>query len=424
MRGNNESILNDIINLKEVKWLNNNKKDFDYLINNVDIGLNEILDAEKRLIRFKPLIKKIFNETIDGLIESPLFFADELKNSLEKYYNNKINGRLLLKCDSELKIAGSIKARGGIYEVLKIAEKIAIENNYLNKCSDYSIMENERFRNLFSKYKISVGSTGNLGLSIGIMSASLGFNVDVHMSKDAKEWKKEKLRNYGVNVIEHDEDYSKAVEFGRNECLNDEYCYFIDDENSKDLFLGYSVAAIRLKKQLEDLNINITRNNKLNVYLPCGVGGAPGGISFGLKHVFKDNVNCYFVEPVNAPCMLLGLLTRKFDNVKVSDYNIDLITEADGLAVGSPSKLVSEIADILIDGIYTINDDKLFELLYLAKKTENKKIEPSAASGILGPILFNKDGIHISWLTGGLFLPDEVYNKMYIKGEEIIKRQG
>ena len=407
-------MIRKIKELQPIIWKNPMKEPAAEVLKSFSLKYEDILDAERRLQRFAPLIYKYFPETEDGIIESPFVELQGMKSALEKQYSTSIKGRLYGKCDNQLKIAGSIKARGGIYEVLKYAETIALENQWITEKDNYDILGEEKYRKRYSQYKIAVGSTGNLGLSIGIISATLGFEVTVHMSRDAKRWKKDLLREKGARVVEYQEDYGKAVEEGRKACMGDEKAHFIDDENSKDLFLGYSVAALRLQKDLERGRITVDEQHPLRVYLPCGVGGAPGGIAFGLKTIFKDAVQCYYVEPTHAPCMILGLVTGKKEKLHVGDYGIDNITEADGLAVGKPSKMVSDLSESLIDGGYTIEDETLLELMKTLYNTENIKVEPSAAAGLLGATCWEdtEETTHIAWLTGGDLIPDEVFEKL------------
>jgi len=380
------------------------------------LGFSEILDAENRLKRFAPFIKKTFPDAADGIIESELKPAFNFGREVLGLENN-----FFIKCDNRLPVAGSIKARGGIYEILKHAEKLVFNNRLITKNSDYSAFTSPEIRKLLSKYHVAVGSTGNLGMSIGIISAALGFRATVHMSHDAKGWKKDKLRSLGVNVIEHKGSYAEAVEKGRIQCMKDPDSYFIDDENSKDLFLGYSTAALRLEKQLDTMGISVNNDNPLFVYLPCGVGGAPGGISFGLKYIYGDNVKCYFAEPVNAPTVMLGLMEKR--KINFIDYGFIMKTDADGLAVDSPSELVLDICGNLIDGTYTVPDEVMYSDLYNLKVYEDEKIEVSAAASLHGPLVTenrNKKGTHIAWLTGGLFVPESDYRVMLSLGHSFL----
>lgn len=416
-------LLGDIIKTKEVFWINPKYQTFEEAIKKIELKEEDVIDASLRLKRFSPYIKSVFPETSenDGLIESPLKRIPKMNLELEKQYNFSLNGNLLLKCDNELAISGSIKARGGIYEVLKFAEDLAIKNELISYTSDYSMIDSDKFRNFYSQYSISVGSTGNLGLSIGIMSAKLGFKVCVHMSCEAKKWKKDLLRSIGVKVIEYATDYTEAVKAARKQAEQDSQMYFIDDENSLDLFLGYAVSAYHLKEQLVEMNIIVNHNNPLNVYLPSGVGGGPGGVTFGLKLIFKDHVQCYFAEPTHSPCMLIGLLTGLHNKICVQDFEIDNKTIADGLAVGRPSGFVGKSLENLISGVYTISDETLKVLLKVMIDTEGIKLEPSALAGVYGIVSLANEKLkvmenttHLAWATGGGMVPKNIMDDYYI----------
>lgn len=100
---------------------------------------------------------------------------------------------------------------------------------------------------------------------------NIGFKAVVHMSVEAKAWKKALLRKHGAVVVEHQSDYSVAVAEGREKSAADPHGYFVDDENSKHLFLGYAVAALRLQAQLKDKGIVVDKDHPLVIYLPCGM---------------------------------------------------------------------------------------------------------------------------------------------------------
>lgn len=421
-------ILADLQQQQVVTWLNPRRKTTAEKAN-FGFELSDMQAAQAVWERFAPFFNLAFPETqsANGHLESPLREIPMMKAALTEAYHTPIDGRLFLKCDNALPIVGSIKARGGFYEVLHHAETLALEAGILQQGDDYRKFASPEFSAFFSQFHIGVGSTGNLGLSIGTISAKLGFKVTVYMSGDAKAWKKELLRERGASIVEFAGDFSEAIAAGRAQTQRDPKGYFVDDENSDQLFLGYTVGALRLAQQLKSQHITVDEQHPLIVYSPCGVGGSPGGTAFGLKQIFGDHVHCFFVEPTHSPALLTGLVTGKMSAISVQDIGLDNKTEADGLAVGRPSKFATEISKALISGVYTVEDATLFNVLAMLKDTEDIFLEPSATAGLVGPQRIASTGYfdtlnmakatQVVWATGGDLVPEHERREFYEKGK-------
>lgn len=422
-----QPVLAKIIQGKPAFWPNLNLLPNDEIWQHEQYSIHDIEEADADLHRYAPLIAVIFPETAktNGIIESPLKPIPKMAAKLNE--RHPFYGKLYLKMDSELPVAGSIKARGGLYEVFKHAETLALEHHLLtSKDDDYTKLATPAAKKFFSQYTVQVASTGNLGLSIGIVASALGFKAIVHMSSDAKQWKKDLLRQKGAQVIEYQDDFDKALDEGRERSKQDPYSYFVDDVRSKYLFMGYAVAALRLKKQLAEQHITVDNDHPIFVYSPAGVGGSSGGVAFGVKAVFGDAAHAFFVEPAVCPSIILGMVTGLNNKISVHDVGLDGKTEADGLACPSPSVISGDIMQPLLSGIFTVADKTLFEYLRDLYDSEGITIEPSSCATLAGPdqlftdklalqylqdhnLADKKDNItHIGWATGGSIVPEAI----------------
>ena len=346
--------------------------------------VKSVEDAAARFDRFAPWVAEHFSG--NGVIESELQPVAETRGYLNRLMERDLPGELWVKRDDALPISGSIKSRGGVHEVFRLAE----EGRYK---------------------KLSVASTGNLALSIGTVGPLLGFDTEVHMSVDAKQWKKDLLRSRGARVVEHPGLFTETVAEARNAAGD---AFFIDDENSLGLFAGYAVAGQRLKEQFAAQGRHFTPKNPLYVYLPCGVGGGPGGVAFGLKMAFGEAVSCHFIEPTASPCMLLGAFTGNSD-ITCADYGLSGRTIADGLAVQSPSPLAMEYAAHLVSGFHTLNDITFLAAVNWLERTAGIIAEPSATAGLTIPWRLPDvpdTATHLVWLTGGLLIPDQEKDRL------------
>ena len=95
----------------------------------VPLGPADMQGAQDRFGRFAPVLETLFPELAEsqGRIESALMPVPHMQQALGLPPEN---GRLWVKADHSLPVAGSIKARGGFHEVLaglSAGEKVALD---------------------------------------------------------------------------------------------------------------------------------------------------------------------------------------------------------------------------------------------------------------------------------------------------------
>ncbi|MDP1618071.1 D-serine ammonia-lyase [Phenylobacterium sp.] len=379
--------------------------------------LDEIQRAADRFERFEPLLSRLFpGEGWSGRIESELFAYAEPPAGLTN---------LWVKGDHALPMTGSIKARGGVHELLCYVERIARDEALLAPGESLEALLEPEAQAVLNLHSVAVASTGNLGFSIGLVARAMGLNAEIHMSIDAKAWKKARLRALDAKVIEHECHYTETVARARVASTGGQRVHFIDDERSRDLFFGYAVAAREVASQLAAQGVVPNPDAPIVVYLPCGVGGAPGGVLFGLKALFGAGVLGVFVEPTQSACLLAAMAMGGREPVSIYELGLRNDTIADGLAVPVCSKFVLEQVGPAINAVVAIPDNAMLTWMRHAHGVNGLRLEPSAASGLAAvepflaaaraePALAVRlaKATHLVWTTGGAALPDDEFHRL------------
>jgi len=374
------------------------------------VGPDAVQAAAARFARFAPTLALLFAESgWDGLIRSELL----------DYPDTDDMPLCLVKADHDLPMTGSIKARGGVHGLLCFIEAIALDYGLVGPDGNYAALAGPGARRIFADHRVIVASTGNLGYSVGLVARAFGMAADVHMSREAKSWKKERLRRLGANVLEQDCDYGGTVARARAAALGVPRSTFIDDENSRDLLVGYAVAANELQEQLGQRHVIPRTERPIVLYLPCGIGGAPGGITLGTKLLFGNRAICVFVEPVASACAMVALASGSSEPPSVYEYGMNNRTLADGLAAPRASKLMMDSVGAAVDAVVAVEDSDILAWTRRAWREGGLRLEPSAAAAFAAINPFRaaaKDrgwaiehAIHIAWTTGGSRLPDEEF---------------
>src|SRR5690625_5110515 len=101
----NEAVLERLKAAEEVFWKNDGYKRREEMTDGA-FTMKDIRAAEERLLKFAPLIERLFPETWKdkGIIESPVVRLERMQHHLDEVYGAELNGRLYMKRDDILPI--------------------------------------------------------------------------------------------------------------------------------------------------------------------------------------------------------------------------------------------------------------------------------------------------------------------------------
>ncbi|MGA4817254.1 pyridoxal-phosphate dependent enzyme [Pseudomonas aeruginosa] len=284
------------------------------------------------------------------------------------------------KRDSHLPISGSIKARGGICEVLAPCRAPGPEHGLVG-LDDYSRLAEGGLPGILRPPPDSGGLHRQPGPFPSASSAPRWASRPAcTCPADARQWKKDKLRAHGVTVV--GVRLRLQCRGGTGPPLSGRRCIHIRRRRK----LPRPVPRLRRRRRatarpVDAAGIRVDSEHPLFVHLPCGVGGGPGGVAFGLCLAFGDAVHCLFAEPTHSPCMFLGVYTGRHEQVSRRTSASTSAPPPMAWRWGVRRASSAAPCSACSTAGHTVDDDELLRLLALLERSQGIRLEPSALAG-------------------------------------------
>lgn len=273
----------------------------------------------------KMLTLEAFEEACEviknNVIETNLMYSD--------YFSEKTGNKVYLKPEN-MQNTGAYKIRGGYYKISTLSKE-------------------ERDRGLV------VASAGNHAQGVAYAAAAFGCKAVVVMPTTTPLMKVNRTKSYGAEVILKGDIYDEAAAHAIE--LAKEHGYtFIHAFDDPVVATGQGTIAMEIIKELPLVDY---------ILVPVGGGGLAAGVS-SLAKLLNPKIKVIGVEPTGANSLQQSLKEKK--PVTLSSVT----TIADGTAVKTPGKSIFPYLQKNLDGIITVDDDKL--IVSFLDMVENHKM--------------------------------------------------
>jgi threonine dehydratase len=256
-----------------------------------------------------------------------------------RWLSDLIGGQVYLKCEN-LQRAGSFKIRGAYTRIVRLsAEERALG--------------------------VVAASAGNHAQGVALAAARLGIPVTVFMPYGAPLPKERATRGYGADIrfVGHtiDEALVSAQKFAAETGAT-----LIHPFDHRDILAGQGTTGLEILEQCPDA---------ATVLVPCGGGGLLAGTAIAIKSLRPD-VRLVGVQAEMAAAYPASLAAGQPMPVK------DMLTMADGIAVGRPGDVPFGVVQSFVDDMLTVSEESLSRALLQLLERAKLVVEPAGAAAV------------------------------------------
>jgi threonine dehydratase len=280
--------------------------------------------------------------TVDRIQAARLLLADVIRQTPVEYSRTLSaahGGDVYLKCEN-LQRTGSFKIRGAYVRI-------------------HGLSPVDRAGGVVA------ASAGNHAQGVALAAATLNITSTVFMPVQVPLPKLAATRSYGATVrlvgtvIEETLAAAKAyaAETG---------AVFIHPFDHPDIIAGQGTVGLELLDQVPDIG---------TVVVPAGGGGLLSGVAVAVKSLRPD-VDVVGVQAEQAAAFPPSL--DRGEPVRLTE----IMTMADGIAVGEPGVVSFAHVDSLVDAVVTVSEESLSRAVLLCLERAKLVVEPAGAAGV------------------------------------------
>jgi threonine dehydratase len=212
---------------------------------------------------------------------------------------------------------------------------------------------------------VVAASAGNHAQGVALAASTLNISATVFMPVQVPLPKLAATRSYGATVrlagTVIDETLAEAKAYAA-----ETGAVFIHPFDHPDIIAGQGTVGLELLDQLPEVG---------TVVVPAGGGGLLAGIAVAVKSTRPD-VHVVGVQAEQAAAFPPSL--RSGGPVRLSE----VVTMADGIAVGEPGVVTYAHVDSLVDSVVTVTEESLSRAVLLCLERAKLVVEPAGAAAV------------------------------------------